>query len=66
MSPFKRFRLTALFALLSIISFIQIWQYVAERTGTGLWIGLGILFLGLALIELRKVIKDADNGKSQQ
>lgn len=56
----------AVFAFLSAISFIQTQQYVAERTGVWLWVGLGILFAALTIWQLIIVNRDAGSGNRDQ
>jgi hypothetical protein len=65
MKPFKRFMIMALFAMLSAISFIQCFQYISEKTGKGLWIGLGVLFAGLTFWQLYIINKEAGSSKDQ-
>jgi hypothetical protein len=62
-SPAKRwFVFMVIAAFAAAISFIQCFQYVAEKTGTGIWIGLGSLFTLIALFCLKKVNDNSDTG----
>jgi len=47
-------------AFLSVISFIQTSQYVAEKTGSGLWIILGVVFAVAAAYSFVNVAKNAE------
>lgn len=59
MRPFKRFMLLVVpSAFASFISFIQLDQYIVEKTGPILWWALGIGFGILAVTQLIRVAKE--------
>lgn len=53
------------FALAAAISYIHIWQYVAELTGEGLWIGLGAANTIASLYHFYKSYKLSNNGHQE-